>query len=397
MEKYESIQVGDTAELRHFVTRSDIEKFIDLTGDDNKLHHDAEYAEKTSFKKPVAHGMLGASFISTIIGTKLPGDGALWFSQTLEFILPVRVGDELTIKAEVTKKIDKMKAIELKTEIFNQDKQKVTAGIAQVKIVEQEVPKSTSVEPEKLKKKIALIIGATGGIGLATARALAKDGYQIGIHYNSNKEYADKLKQELRELSSNVHVFQGDITNPSRVQEILESFIRKFGTISLVVNCATIKIPNIKIENLDWEDLQKQIDINIKANFYLAKVTLPHMKENGYGKLIFLTTQYTESTPPTELMPYVVAKYALNGFAKSMAVELALHGIQVNLVSPGMTETDLIADIPEKIRLVTAAKAPLRRLAKPEDVAGAISFLASEKADYITGETIRVNGGQLML
>jgi 3-oxoacyl-[acyl-carrier protein] reductase len=397
MNKYETIKIGDSAEIKHVVTRADIEKFIDLTGDDNKLHYDAEYAEKTSFKKPVAHGMLGASFISTIIGTKLPGDGALWFTQTLEFILPVRIGDELTIKAEVTKKIDKMKAIELITEIFNQDKQKVTTGVAQVKIVEQEIPIIDQNEPEKKKKKIALIIGATGGIGLATARSLAKDGYQVGIHYNANKEKADKLKVELVSDVTQVHIFQGDITNPTKAKEILESVVRKFGTITLIVNCATIKIPNIKIENLEWEDLQKQIDINIKSNFYLAEAAIPYMKENGYGKLIFITTQYTESTPPIELMPYVVAKYALNGFAKSLAVELALHGIQVNLVSPGMTETDLISDIPEKIRLVTAAKAPLRRLAKPQDVAGAISFLASEKADYITGETIRVNGGQLML
>lgn len=397
MSKYESINIGDKAEIRHLVTITDIEKFIDLTGDDNKLHHDVEYAEKTSFKKPVAHGMLGASFISTIIGTKLPGDGALWFSQTLEFILPVRVGDELTIKAEVTKKIDKMKAIELKTEIFNQDKQKVTTGIAQVKIVEQEIIKAELSEPEKNKKKIALIIGATGGIGLATAKSLANDGYEVGIHYNTNKTNADKLKEELSSAGSNVHIFQGDITNPTKAKEILESVVRKFGTITLIVNSATIKIPNIKIENLEWEDLQKQIDINIKSNFHLVQASIPYMKENGYGKLIFITTQYTESTPPSELMPYVVAKYALNGFAKSLAVELALYGIQINLVSPGMTETDLIADIPEKIRLVTAAKAPLRRLAKPQDVAGAISFLASEKADYITGETIRVNGGQLML
>lgn len=397
MNKYDNIKIGDSAEIKHTVTKADIEKFIDLTGDDNKLHHDAEYALKTSFKKPVAHGMLGASFISTIIGTKLPGDGALWFSQTLEFILPVRVGDELTIKAEVIKKIDKMNAIELKTEIFNQDKQKVTSGVAQVKIVEQEIQKDELSEPEKTKKKIALIIGATGGIGLATAKELAKDGYQVGIHYNTNKTTADKLKEELISLGTNVHIFQGDITNPIKAKEILESVVRKFGTITLIVNCATIKIANIKIENLEWEDLQKQIDINIKSNFYLAQFAATHMKENGYGKMIFITTQYTESTPPTELMPYVIAKYALNGFAKSLAVELALHGIQVNLVSPGMTETDLIADIPEKIRLVTAAKAPLRRLAKPQDVAGAISFLASEKADYITGETIRVNGGQLML
>jgi len=96
MKKYDSIQIGDTAELKHTITQSDIDKFVDLTGDDNKLHVDKDYASTTSFKKPVAHGMLGASFISTIIGTKLPGDGALWYAQNLEFLQPVRIGDELS-------------------------------------------------------------------------------------------------------------------------------------------------------------------------------------------------------------------------------------------------------------------------------------------------------------
>ena len=120
MRKFNSILVGDKAELIHVITQSDINQFVELTGDDNKLHVDVEYASTTSFKKPVAHGMLGASFISTIIGTKLPGDGALWYAQNLEFLQPVRVGDELRITAEVTKKIDRTKTIELQTDIFNQ-------------------------------------------------------------------------------------------------------------------------------------------------------------------------------------------------------------------------------------------------------------------------------------
>src|SRR5665647_2765149 len=104
--KYEEISIGMKESLTHQVTQSDIEKFVDLTGDDNKLHVDKAFAATTSFKKPVVHGMIGASFISTIIGTKLPGDGALWFSQTLEFLLPVRVGDQLQVVAEVVKKND---------------------------------------------------------------------------------------------------------------------------------------------------------------------------------------------------------------------------------------------------------------------------------------------------
>ena len=105
--KYEDIYIGQKEVLRHKVTQADIDKFVDLSGDDNKLHVDKDFAAKTSFRKPVVHGMIGASFISTMIGTRIPGDGALWFSQTLEFLLPVRIGDEISVIAEVTKKIDK--------------------------------------------------------------------------------------------------------------------------------------------------------------------------------------------------------------------------------------------------------------------------------------------------
>ena len=141
MKKYHSILVGDKAELVHTITQSDVNQFVELTGDDNKLHIDEQYASKTSFKKPVVHGMLGASFISTIIGTKLPGDGALWYAQNLEYLQPVRIGDELRIIAEVIKKIDRTKTIELQTNIFNQHKQKVTTGTAKVKLVDTTLPK----------------------------------------------------------------------------------------------------------------------------------------------------------------------------------------------------------------------------------------------------------------
>ena len=195
MKKFDSILVGDKAELIHVITQSDINQFVKLTGDDNKLHIDEEYASATPFKKPVAHGILGASFISTIIGTKLPGDGALWYEQKLKFLQPVRVGDELRITAEVIKKIDRTKTIELQTDIFNQHKQKVTTGTAKVKLVE------TALLKEKKKKtkpiKTALIIGGTGGIGSAACIQLAKDGFDVAIHYFNNKSRVDKLKKEI--------------------------------------------------------------------------------------------------------------------------------------------------------------------------------------------------------
>jgi len=392
--KYNSINIGDTAEIKHTITLSDIEKFVDLTGDDNKLHVNEEFASTTSFKKPVAHGMLGSSFISTIIGTKLPGDGALWYAQNLEFLQPVRIDDELRITAEVISKLDRTKTIELQTDIFNQYKQKVITGTVKVKLVETILPKEK--EKNTKSQKTVLIIGGTGGIGSAACLQLAKDGFEIAIHYYKNKNKAENLKKQIEKLGRKAVVVSGDIISPEDIIEIKEKSMRAIGNISIIANCSTIPVPNIKFADLEWDDMRAHFDINIKASFNLLRAFVRDWKKEQFGKFIALTTLYTEQ-PKSELLSYITGKTALNGFVKALAFELAPKGIRINLVSPGMVDTPLIADVPEKARLLSAAQTPLRTLATAEDVAGAISFLASAKSNYLTGETIRVNGGQFML
>ena len=394
MNRYFKINLGDTASITHTITNSDIQKFVELTGDDNRLHVDEEFANKTSFKKPVAHGMIGASFISTIIGTKIPGDGALWYSQNLEFLLPIRVGDKLTIIATVIKKIDRQNSIELQTDILNQHKQKVTTGVAKVKIIEDE-PKeeNRSVDNEK----IVLIVGATGGIGSQTARTLAKEGYSLILHYFSNKTQAKILKKELEKLTDKkIIIIKANILEETDISNMVSEIKRYFKNISAFVNASTLHFGNIKLENMVWSDISSQIDINIKSNFNIVQKIMPLMQENKYGKIVFMTTQATEQYN-NEWLHYITSKSALNGFAKALATELAPEGIRVNLVSAGMTNTNLISDIPEKLKLITAARTPLRRLAEPQDIANTISYLISEKSDFLTGETIRVNGGQVMI
>jgi 3-oxoacyl-[acyl-carrier protein] reductase len=396
MARFDDIKLGEKAEIKHFVTQEDLDKFVELTGDDNKLHVDKDYAAKTSFKKPVVHGMLGASFISTIIGTKLPGDGALWFSQSIEFLLPVRIGDELTIRAEVVKKNDKLQIIELQTDIFNQDKQKVTTGVARVKIIDQE-PTDEPVGMDKQPAgKLALVIGGTGGIGRSTCRGLASEGFDVIIHYHHNQDAARQIKAEIESAGRRAEIIAADIRKEEEISGIADLVRRKFGYLSVLINCATSKLVGIGFEDLNWADMQNHLDINIRSNFYLLRYCIPLFAERKYGKVILMTTQAVE-TPNAEWVPYITAKTALQGFGKAAAVALAGKGIRVNMVSAGMTETDLIADIPEKARLVAAAKTPLRRLARPEDVAAGIIFLASERSDFITGETLRINGGQVMI
>jgi 3-oxoacyl-[acyl-carrier protein] reductase len=393
---YTEIEVGMVKELTHKLTQDDIKRFVELTGDDNRLHTDIEYASKTSFKKPVAHGMLGASFISTIIGTKIPGDGALWFSQSLEFLLPVRVGDSLTVRAEVIKKDDRTNVIDLKTDVVNQNKQKVIQGLAKVKVVEQEKSIQVSVEGVSAQRKIALVIGASGGIGSSVCKALANAGFDVGIHYCSNLTSAERILSEVTALGRNAYLFKADITDSNDVKEMIADVLNRMNTITALINCTTSKIPTIKFADLQWNDFELHINNQINGTFNLVKNIVPIMEKRGYGKIITINSQALDN-PSADWLPYITAKGALMGFTRALAFELAPKGIRVNSVSPGMTDTDLIADIPDRVKMVIAAKTPLRRLATTDDIARSVVFLASENSDFLCGETIRVNGGQNMI
>ena len=395
MKKFHEILVGDKEQLSHVITRSDINKFIELTGDDNKLHFDDKFASRTQFKKPVVHGMLGASFISTIIGTKIPGDGALWFSQTLDFLLPVRIGDQLTVIAEVIKKIEKDHIIELKTEILNQNRQVVTRGIAKVKVIEEETPEEIELEQND-RTKTALIIGGTGGIGSEVCVQLAKDGFNIIVNYNSNKSKALEIKSLVESFGVSCIVVKADINNEDEIKELIRISLRSFNSIDVLVNCAAATIPNIKFHDLEWSDYLSQLELNIKAVLIIMKNVVDIMIKNGYGKIINIGS-YSAEKPNNDWSHYITAKSALIGFTKSLAFELAPKGINVNMVTPSLVDTELTADIPEKFKLLTASQTPLRRLARAKDIANVISFLASDKSDFLAGENIRVNGGQIMI
>lgn len=392
MARFDEITVGQIAELEHTVTLHDLEKFVELTGDDNKLHVDAAYAARTSFKKPVAHGMLGASFISTIIGTRLPGDGALWFAQSLEFLLPVRVGDTLLVRAEVLRKIERMNVIELQTDIFNQHRQKVTTGIAKVKIVDFEPEIAELPNPPK---PVALVVGGSGGIGSAVCYQLAKAGFDIAIHYFSNASKAQAIATDIESMGQQALLVSADVCDQASITDMVQKVVRQFGTITALVNCTTGPMILAKWEDIQWVDIAKALEISLQGAFELVRQVTPIMEKANYGKIVHISSHMVDS-PNGGQLPFITAKAALEGLSKALSLELAAKGIRVNLVSPGMTDTPLLSEIPERIRLMVTARIPLRRLAKPDDVAGAVTYLASPQSDYLTGETIRVNGGQVM-
>ena len=161
----------------------------------------------------------------------------------------------------------------------------------------------------------------------------------------------------------------------------------------MLVNCSSIKIPRKSFRELEWRDISEQFDFHVKSVFEVSKTFLDLLSKGRPGKIINIGT-LAHDRPNADWAHYITAKSALVGLPKAMAFELGPKGIRVNLVSPGLTDTELTADIPEKIKLITASQTPLRKLATVEDVAGARSFLASDKSNFLTGENIRINGGQ---
>lgn len=391
---FEAIQLGESHSLVKIITEADVRKFVEMTGDDNPLHVNRTYAETTAFKDIVVHGMLGASFISTVIGTKLPGTGALWVSQNLEFLLPVRLGDELTISCTVLKKHERERLLDLETRIVNQNSQVVLTGQGKVKLLTTSVPaEEVQTTP---RPKVAIVTGGAGGIGKAICLRLAKDGYHVLVNYRGRADRAAEIVDTINLGDTKAIAVQADVATEAGAEKIVKAALQAFGGVSVLVNNASPHINPKPFNATEWGDIQSQLDVQVKGAFLLTRACVPLMTAQRWGRIVNITSQVLDGPPSVAWTGYAMAKGALAVFSNYMAAELGPQGITVNCVSPGMCETGLIGDIPEKTQLMIARQTPLRRLAKPADVAAAVAYLASEDAGFVTGDTVAVNGGMAM-
>jgi 3-oxoacyl-[acyl-carrier protein] reductase len=391
---FDAIRVGDRQQLVRVITEADLRKFVDMTGDDNPLHVDRTYAEGTAFKDIVVHGMLGASFLSTVIGTKLPGPGALWVAQSMEFLLPVRLGDELTVSCSVLKKHDRERLLELETRIVNQDQQTVLMGTGKVKVL---APRPAPVaEAPGDRPKAAIVTGGGGGIGRSICLRLAQDGFDVVVNYSGSRDRAEKLVAEIEGAKGRAIAVQADISTVEGVERLHREALRAFGSVGVLVNNASPRIHSKPFAATAWEDIQRHLDVQLKGAFLASKAVLPQMAAQRFGRIVNITSQVVEGPPSQGWTGYALAKAALGMLSRYVAAEYGPSGITVNNVAPGMTETGFIGDIPEKVQMLVARQTPLRRLAGPLDVAAAVAFLVSEEGGFVTGQTLGVNGGAYM-
>jgi len=398
IKKFEDIKVGEEVEFIVKVTESDINNFADLVGDYNPIHVDEIFARK-QFGGRIAHGMLVASHFSTLIGMYLPGQNALYLSQECRFLKPVKINEIIKIRGVVISKSATVNILTIKTQVLNQYNELLVDGKASVMVLEKSEEEKPSYKEEvkmDISNKVALVTGSSRGIGASTAVLLAKNNASVIINYNKSKEDADKVVKLIKSFNGKAKAIKADVTNQSEVHQMIDIAKDTFGSIDILVNNASLNVLSKAFVHTTWDDFQRDIDVIIKGAFNCTQAVLKDMIEKKYGKIINIITTATIGTPPTQWCEYVTAKSGLIGFSKALAAELGPMGIRVNMVFPGLTETSLTAHLPPRFKDVVAHQTPLKRIAKPDDIAKVILFLASEASDYLTGVSIPVCGGNVM-
>jgi len=242
--------------------------------------------------------------------------------------------------------------------------------------------------------KTALVTGAAKGIGRAIALALAHDGFGVAVHYRASRTDAEATADAIRAAGGTAELFQADLADPAQVDALVKAVEQKLGPIhTLVSNAGILKGTLIAFTKFDeWREI---MTANLDAAFLLTKAVSRPMARQKAGRIIYISS---DAGLLGDLMraAYSASKAGLLGLAKTAAREFAASRVTVNAVAPGIIATDMTADIPETRRVKQLAAIPMARFGTPEEVAGVVRFLASDDADWITGQTLCVDGGLCM-
>ena len=242
----------------------------------------------------------------------------------------------------------------------------------------------------EIAKKNVIVTGASGGIGNSIVEKLFKNGANI-LATGTKKEKLDELKSKFK----NLKILKFDISQSEKIEEFIENATNELGgNLDCIINNAGITQDNLAIR-MNFEEWQKVIDINLNSTFLLNKYSIKKMLKNKKGKVINITS-VVGHTGNLGQANYTASKAGIIAMSKTLAIEYARKNININCISPGFIKTAMTDKIDTKFKEIIISKIPSGRLGKPEDVANAVLFLASDLSDYINGETLHVNGGMYM-
>ena len=245
-----------------------------------------------------------------------------------------------------------------------------------------------------LDGKVALVTGASRGIGRAIAIRLASEGAKVAINFAGNQKAAEEVKGEIEKNGGEAILVKANVADSAAVDEMFAKVIEAFGTVDILVNNAGITRDGLLIRMKD-EDFDAVIDTNLKGVFHCTKAAAKIMMKKRSGRIVNMSSVVGLMGNAGQTN-YAAAKAGVLGFSKSAAKELAARGVTVNMVAPGFIDTDMTAVLSDKVKDAMVQEIPMRKMGRPEDVANAVLFLVSDCSSYITGQVVNVDGGMVM-
>jgi 3-oxoacyl-[acyl-carrier protein] reductase len=246
----------------------------------------------------------------------------------------------------------------------------------------------------KLKGKVAIVTGASRGIGRAIAKKLAAEGARVVVNYNSSSKEAEIVQREIAEAGGEAFTFKGDVSISADVQKMVDATMSRFGRVDILVNNAGIIVRKKLLESTE-EDWDRTLDVNLKSMYLCSKAVAPIMLSQNRGKIVNMSSISGLNGPSTaiEIPDYTASKAGVLGLTRALAIDLA-PTVNVNAVCPGAIDTDMLASMNPQARSGRMAETPLRRFGRPEEIAAAVLYLVSDESDFVTGETLVVSGGR---